>query len=61
MVDANKTYTVAEIHAVLDRMMKKEMQHKDRYIELNGYKHKNTLDMFANRISMLSELYGQFK
>ena len=57
----NKTYTKADIFEVIDREIKKELERKNRYIELNGYSHKDVLDQFAARVSALSSLYCAFK
>ena len=56
-----KKYSCDDIYAVLDRKIKEEMSRKNAYIQKNGYKHKETLNRFDERISMLSELYGEFK
>lgn len=56
-----KTYSQYEIYTIIDQLIKKEMDLKNKYIEKNGVRHKDTLERFAIKISALSELYKEFK
>lgn len=55
-----KTYTKEEITLVIDKLIKEELDKKNKYIQQNGYKHIDTLNKFATRISLLSGLYSKF-
>lgn len=54
------TYTRSEIYNIISNTIKQEMENKNRYIELNGYAHKDTLNSFDNRIAVLTYLYSKF-
>ena len=56
-----KKYTKADIFNILDIAKKEAMQRKNRYIELNGYNHKDTLDRFDTEIAAISYLYSRFE
>lgn len=53
--------TKDEIYNIIDKAIKTEQERKQKYIELNGFKHKDILDRFATRIAMLTECYTLFK
>lgn len=55
-----KSYTKTDVFDVIDAAIKEEMRNKNRYIELNGYSHKDTLAAFDNRIAALTYLYSKF-
>ena len=55
-----KTYTKSEIIDIIDGAIKDEMQRKNKYIELNGYKHKEILNRFDTAISTISSLISKF-
>lgn len=57
-----KTYTLSEIYNIIDDEIKKEMDRKNRYIELNGFRcHVDTLKSFDSSIATLTRLYTAFK
>lgn len=56
-----KTYTKSDIFDILDIAKKEAMQRKNRYIELNGYTHKETLARFDTEIAAISYLYSRFE
>ena len=55
-----KKYSKSDIMEILDKALKEEMQNKNRYIELNGYSHKDTLSAFDNRIAEIVYLMHKF-
>lgn len=55
-----RTYTKSEIFAILDKEIKKEIESKNKYINLNGYSHKDTLKSFDSHIAALTSLYNKF-
>lgn len=61
MMKNEKSFTQSEIYSVIDEMIHKEMELKNAFIEKNGYKHTETLNRFAERVTAFSELYGKFK
>lgn len=50
-----------EIYFIIDGLIKKEMEAKNKYITINGYNDKETLNRFAQRVAAFSELYRLFK
>lgn len=60
MDNYNKMFSQYEIYNIIDKKIKQEMEYKNRYIQLNGYKHKDVLEKFAIRIAILNELYREF-
>lgn len=56
-----KTFTQSEVYNIIDSLIKETMQNKNKYINLNGYYHKDTLNYFDTRIAAFSELYRLFK
>lgn len=56
-----RTYTKSEIFAILDNEIKKEIENKNKYINLNGYSHKDTLARFDYHIAALTGLYSKFE
>lgn len=52
-----KTYTKTDIVRIIDREIKMEMERKNKYIKLNGYK---GADRFDTAIATLSALYSCF-
>lgn len=56
-----KTFTQSEIYEIIDQLIKNEIERKNKYIALNGYKHKDTLNSFSANIATLSSLYKYFK
>ena len=50
-----------DVCAVLDKEIKKAIVNKNGYIELNGYAHKDVLQVHDARIATLSGLYYTFK
>lgn len=59
-MEKEKTYTKAEIYAVIDKAIKEAMENKNRYIQLNGYERSEALARHDVRIATLSFLYGKF-
>ena len=57
----NKTFTTAQINDIIYKQIQKIMKNKDRYIELNGYSHKDTLMAFDIRIAAIMEMYSLFE
>lgn len=55
-----KAFTKDEIYTIIDGRIKDAMQRKNKYIELNGYKHKDILKAFDTEIATLTRLYGVF-
>ncbi|MBR2999719.1 MAG: hypothetical protein IKF39_01870 [Oscillospiraceae bacterium] len=55
-----KTYTRDEILGVLLDAAKETMENKNRYIELNGYTHKDTLQAFDIRLAQITYLMSKF-
>ena len=56
-----KKFSRDEIYFIIDGLIKKEMEAKNKYIALNGYNDKETLNRFAQRVTAFSELYKLFK
>ena len=56
-----KKFSRGEIYFIIDGLIKKEMEYKNKYIALNGYNSKETLNRFDERIAAFSELYRLFK
>lgn len=50
-----------EIYFIIDGLIKKEMEAKNKYITINGYNDKETLNRFTQRVAAFSELYRLFK
>ncbi len=55
------SFSYDDICTVISRLVKREIDLKNAYIEKNGYGDKLALVRFANRIAAFSELYGVFK
>ena len=55
-----RTYTKSKIFSILDKEIKKEIENKNKYINLNGYSHKDTLKSFDSHIAALTSLYNKF-
>ncbi len=60
-MDNIKRFTIEEVYDIIDEAVHDEMNHKNRYIELNGYTHKDTLCAFDNRIAAYTDMYRRFK
>lgn len=56
-----KKFSRDEIYFIIDGLIKKEMEAKNKYIALNGYNSKEALNRFDERIAAFSELYRLFK
>ena len=60
MDNYNKMFSQYEVYHIIDEKIKQESEYKNRYIQLNGYGHKDVLERFDNRIAALNELYKEF-
>lgn len=56
-----KKFSRDEIYSIINGLIKEEMKYKNKYIALNGYSSKETLNRFDERIAAFSELYRLFK
>lgn len=56
-----KRYTLDDVYAIINKAIKKEMENKNRYIQLNGKHHKDVLNAFDNHIAALTYLCIDFK
>lgn len=55
-----KLYTREDVQNIINKRIAEEMENKNRYIELNGYSHKDTLQCFDSRIAALCYLLYDF-
>lgn len=55
-----KMYSKWEIYCIIDEEIKREMEMKNRYIQLNGYSHADVIRSFDSHIAALSALYARF-
>lgn len=56
-----KLYTKTEVFDIIDKRIKEEMKNKNKYIELNGYTHKDVIQGFDHRIAALCYLLCDIK
>jgi ferritin len=59
-MENNKMFSQWEIYSIIDEEIKREMEAKNKYVQLNGYSHRDTLQAFDHHIAALSALYGRF-
>ena len=55
-----KIYSREDVINIIDAAIKEAMQNKNRYIELNGFAHKDVLQFHDVKISTLSTMYHYF-
>lgn len=59
-IDNTKQYTKAEIIGIIDEEIKKNLNGKNEFIKLNGYKHTEILKRFDTITAAYTALYGKF-
>lgn len=59
-IDNTKQYTKAEIIGIIDKEIKKNLNEKNDFIKLNGYKHAEILNRFDTITAAYTALYSKF-
>lgn len=55
-----KIYSKSDIINIIDKALKDNLEKKNKYIEKNGFKHKDTLNAFATKATTLFEMFSYF-